>query len=84
MEQRVQAIDGDIVLETTTQEAVKTRTSEQEVLRRIDYLKSSIADFQTKLDAAYAELGGLYDAGVAAGIPAAIEAAQTYEAETTS
>ena len=58
--QRIQRVNGDIVLETTTQEAVKTRISEQDLIRRKQYLTGAIARFTLELGDVNTLLDNLY------------------------
>ncbi len=60
VEMRIQRVDDDIVLETTKQEAVKTRVSEKELVRRRQYLTGAIARFETQLGDVNAQLDNLY------------------------
>jgi len=60
MEKRIQRINGDTVLEITSQKAVKERLSENDLVRRKEYLEESIAVFQTELDAVNISLSQIY------------------------
>lgn len=60
MEKRLQHINGDTVLEITEEKTVKTRLSEKELLRKQDYLETSITKFQAELDDTSAKLSELY------------------------
>ena len=61
MDKRVQNINGDKVLEITSQEMVKTRVSENELLRKQTYLIEAITKFQANLDEVNAQLTSLYN-----------------------
>ena len=61
MNKRLQKVNGDTVLDITTEEPVKTRISEKDLLRRKAYLTGAISRFQTQLDDVNAKLTQLYD-----------------------
>lgn len=50
MSRRLQTINGDTVLEITDTAPVKTRLSENDLLRRKTYLEEAITKFQTELE----------------------------------
>ena len=60
MEKRLQKLNGDTVLEITTQEAVKVRLSENDLTRRKAYLEKAITNFQSELDDTNAQLASIY------------------------
>jgi len=60
-ERRVQRVNNDIVVEITTQQPVKTRVSEQALLRKKTYLTGALSRFQADLDAVNAQLTQLYE-----------------------
>lgn len=60
MEKRLQRINGDTVLEITQDVPVKTRLSENSLLRQKQYFKDSIARFQALLLSVEDQLSQIY------------------------